>query len=627
MRSGWLRCSAGLLLATAAAPVASDGWHAVPLFGADVRSLVFDPNVADRVLAGTSSGQVYESLDGGRRWQPAGQRVALPGWVVSDLEFDPHQPGRVWAALWALWGADGAVAMSDDGGRSWSRSDENLPARQVYALTLTPDRPGELFAATRSGVWGSTDAGGSWSLLTGSIGEIGKVTSLLVDPYDNNVLYAGTWRRAYRSDDRGRSWHGIFNGMVLDSEVFSLQPGPDGEGDLWASTCGWVYHGSGRGRRWQRHTNGFEERRTPSFEVLPGGRLLAGTVAGIYSSDDRGGRWQLRGPRVAVAAIAVDPRNPALVLVGSEGSGVWRSTDGGSTFVASAAGLVGLRVTDVVEANTDVAISVRYAEGADGVHHLRGAGLVLDTETVDEADDPDVAGLPTVLDLAADGSTLWAATEDGVWRRDGSDWRRLEALGEGRFDSLSVSSGWLLARRAGEILSLREGAVRRLSLDAVSDLAQWSAAGWMVAGETLWRWDPVQLGAISVATPAAVRRVAVFGGALVIDTDRGRYQRRHGSWWPLPLGADRLLPTGDVELPFLGLWRAGTATLHDAAGRQHAEWRVPFPVRDVSAALLASGRLHLATAGYGLLWSNVLQLVDDEPVRTTAQPSAAVSSR
>ena len=113
--------------------------------------------------------------------------------------------------------------------------------------------------------------------------------------------------------------------------------------------------------------------------------------------------------------------------------------------------------------------------------------------------------------------------------------------------------------------------------------------------------------------------------ALVIDTDAGRFALRGERWEPWAVNAPRVLTTGDRDLPYLGLWHGGRATLHDARGRQEAELKLPVPSRDVSASVLREGRLHLATAGYGLIWSNVLLLADND-VEGAPAPRA-VSSR
>ncbi|HUO86724.1 MAG TPA: hypothetical protein VM617_04975, partial [Thermoanaerobaculia bacterium] len=113
--------AAALLLALGATVPAggenllATSWAKADLFGGDVRSLAMAPDDPDVVYAGTTHGQLYRSLDGGATWSDAGPAVPFPGWVVSDLAFDAERPGRLWAALWGLWGG-GLVAYSDDGG-------------------------------------------------------------------------------------------------------------------------------------------------------------------------------------------------------------------------------------------------------------------------------------------------------------------------------------------------------------------------------------------------------------------------------------------------------------------------------------------------------------------------------
>src|SRR6185295_1997146 len=252
-------------------------WQALPLEGADVRSLAIQPGRPDLLLAGTSAGHVYRTNDGGGTWIDAGPSLPFPGWVVSSLRFETAPtkagaPPRLWAGLWGIW-SGGHVASSDDLGATWASRSGDLPNLQVYAVAPVPGEEGRLFAATAQGVSGT--------------------------------VFAGTWRQAYRSDDGGATWQGVFDGMVLDSEVFTLTPGRE-SGEIWASTCGWVYRTENSGGTWRRYQQGLGERRTPSFAVLPDGRLLAGTVAGAYLSADGGLTWKLGSdPALSVLAVAV----------------------------------------------------------------------------------------------------------------------------------------------------------------------------------------------------------------------------------------------------------------------------------------------------------------------------------
>ena len=406
-RHGWLAVL-GVALLSAAVPAEPSEWVVAELPGGDVRSLAIHPGDPDHLLAGTASGQVFRSTDGGASWHLPGPRLPFRGWVVSDLVFDPRQPSVVWAALRGAWGQDGLVAQSVDGGVSWRSRSSGMPGRQVYAMALTPD---VVYAATRLGGWGTRDGGESWQHLTAAHPEIRKVTSLLIDPRDPERVFAGTWRRAYRSDDGGRSWRGVFEGMVLDSEVFSLHAVPGSDGEMWASTCGWVYRSTNRGASWRRFQNGLAERRTPSFQVLADGSKLAGTVAGVYRSDDDGASWHLVTPDDLVAlAIEHHPDQPLRVFVATEGAGVWRSDDGGRSFHSSSRGLNAARIAALAAKDGEVIAAVRHSGPASGLYSSFDGGKSYPIGPV---------RLPTITALSASGAAVFAATEAGLFERRG----------------------------------------------------------------------------------------------------------------------------------------------------------------------------------------------------------------
>lgn len=352
------------------------------LWGADVRALAIHPGDPEVLAAGTSAGHIYLSRDGGRSWKNAGDPLPFPGWVVGTLRFDPHRPDRLWAALWGVWGS-GLVAVSDDLGGTWRERmgppGEGLvgalPREPVYDLVVETEAPDVLYAGARSGVWFSHDAGRRWIHLTAAYPEIHHVSSLLVHPERPRTLVAGTWRLAYRSDDGGLTWRGAFDGMELDSEVFQLRSVPGRAEELWASTCGWVYLSPDLGESWTRFKEGLPERRTPAFAVLEDGRLLAGTIAGLYLSEDHGRTWRRRtDPALGIRVIAHDPRRPERIVLGTEGAGVWISTDAGSRFEPSSRGMTNVRVGAVAVSGDEVRVTVRDAGPFSGVHRSTDGG-------------------------------------------------------------------------------------------------------------------------------------------------------------------------------------------------------------------------------------------------------------
>jgi photosystem II stability/assembly factor-like uncharacterized protein len=92
------------------------------------------------------------------------------------------------------------VYTTSNAGASWSSS--QVPGGNVYDLAVNNDQPGELFAATNSGVYKRTDEG-AWQLL-GLSGK--RVTALAIHPNQPNLIVAGCSGAAFYSKDGGLNW-------------------------------------------------------------------------------------------------------------------------------------------------------------------------------------------------------------------------------------------------------------------------------------------------------------------------------------------------------------------------------------------------------------------------------------
>jgi photosystem II stability/assembly factor-like uncharacterized protein len=585
------------LLAASAARAAGPDWSYLPIWGGDVRTMAFQPDSPDVVFAGTSGGQVYVSHNGGRTWGNAGPHLPFPGWVVSNLKFDPNRASRLWVALRGIWGG-GSVASSDDSGKTWNVRAGGLPAEEpVYTLALTPGHEGRLYAGTLSGVFGTDDGGVSWRRLTAGFPEMQKVTSLMVDADHPDSVIAGTWRQAYKSNDAGQTWAGVFNGMVLDSEVFSLIPVPGKPGEIWASTCGWVYHSLDAGGQWQRTKEGFEERRTTSFAALPNGRLLAGTVAGLHISDDGGKTFHRVGdPGISILSIAFHPEHPERVVFGTEGSGAWISDDGGSTLRPATAGMVNVRVSTFARAGNELMVAVAHAGPFSGVYSSRDGGKTF----------PGFVPLPTVFDIAVHQGRIFAATEKGLFERRGIGWHWVRDLGTGTVDQFISDGPRLLARTPGGLYELKGKLFtqRPYKHGAPSSAALYDNALWVTDSQGLYRLTADANH--TIATPFVGGRLLRLQDELLLWGSGGTYalagpsSGADAAWKQLASGAARLLPTGDERRPAL-MVSGDTARLFDRQTRQFQTVDVPVPARDISAVQILGGRLLLGTNAYGVL--------------------------
>lgn len=575
--------------------VSADGWTTSALYGADVRSLAIHPDQPDLVLAGTSGGHVYRSDDGGSRWLQTTLSPPFVGWVVSTLKFDPNRPGRLWAGLWGVWGG-GLVAFSDDLGATWSYR-KDPPGGQVYSLTLVPGEPGRLWIGTRKGVFGSSDDGLHWAHATAKLPEVEKVTSLWVDPQDPRTVFAGSWQCAYKSRDGGKTWKGLFTGMLRDSEVFSLTPVPGKPGAMWASTCGWVYYSPDAGARWQRFEQGMKTRRVPSFAVLPSGRLLAGTTSGLFRSDNQGASWQLAtSDQLAVHAIGLHPARSGRVLLGTEGSGIWVSNDGGLTFERSSEAMTNVRVAALVSTGREVVAAVNHAGPASGIYSSINGGKSFQLQR---------AGLPTVLELAVAEGRVFAATEQGLWlRTEDYEWRPVAELAGIRIEQIEAEGRRVLARTAAGKL------FERVAHDRFVEVVHrhGPAAAASLLGGALWLADQAGLYRLTaidnhtLPTPTPVERLVALPRSLLMLGATGLHALADGAsdWRHLAGAAQRVLPTGDARYAALVLSRDHAELWNESSG----DWRqvpLPVPAADITAALIHDGHLLLATSGYGVV--------------------------
>ncbi|MBV8201677.1 MAG: hypothetical protein JOZ15_13730, partial [Acidobacteria bacterium] len=489
-----------------------------------------------------------------------------------------------------------------------------LPDEPVYSLALAPGREGRLFAGTLSGVYGSEDGGASWRQLTGAVADIQKVTSLVVDPSRPETVIAGTWRRAYRSDDAGHTWTGIFEGMVLDTEIFSFTPVPEHPGEIWASSCGWVYQTVDHGDHWVRFKD-FDERRTLSFAVAPDGRLLAGTVSGVYTSADGGKSWRrLSDPALSVSAIAYHPARPNRILIGTEGAGIWISTNGGTDFFRSSRGMTATRVGAMALAGDDLLVAVNHAGPLSGVYVSRDRGRSFTA---------DFKPLPTVLDLAVYAGRVYAATTGGLFERRGADWHRLPELGTERVEQLLVEEGarpeaaaaqpeaaageapargQLLARTPGAIYELQKGVfVRRpWKHGPPRSAAFYDGALWVSDAQGVY--ELTRESNHTVEAPFAGGHLHRLGEQLLLSGAGGAWTRpaEGEGWTQLTAEPSRIVPTGDSR--FAAVMLTGEVMrLYDRESRKFRVLPVPVPARDIAAALVVDGKLLLATSGYGVL--------------------------
>lgn len=336
-------------------------WRLIGPEGGDVRSFAYDPSNPNRILLGTSAGQLFISENGGNSWSLFAHLAPGDDYVLDHIIFDPTHPATIYVAGWSLYNADqGDVFRSDDGGHTW-RALPGVHGKSVRALAMAPSNPNILVVGAIDGIFRSNDAGQNWQRISPeSYTDIKNVESLAIDPQNPDIIYAGTWHLPWKTTDGGATWHSISKGIAFDSDMFSIIIDPHNPDVVYASACSGMYKSLNKAEYFHRiymslPTPAHRTRVLKQDPQRPN-TVYAGTVAGLWKTLDGGDHWKLvTDDSVIVNDVMISPDNPDHVLVATDRGGVLASNNGFATYDTSNRGfahrVIGGVVVDAKDPN------------------------------------------------------------------------------------------------------------------------------------------------------------------------------------------------------------------------------------------------------------------------------------
>ena len=365
--------------------------------GGRTRALLIHPDTPRIRWAAGVSGGVWKTEDGGQSWRPLAD--LMPNIAVNTMVLDPSDPDVLYAGTGEgyfreevretslpLRGA--GIFKSVDGGESWTRLEETWGPdfRWVNKIVISHANPRRLYAATRTGVWRSLNAGRTWRRILASGVKGGCLDLAIRTDRPGDVAFAscGTFEQATifrnaKANAAGTPWVAVLteegmgrtslalapsNQNVIYALSTSYLPGPGGnfEGGLHA-----VFRSerAGTAGSWEAVTRNSDAEKLNT--LLLSNPVVANLVACQFNSRDAYSNlgWYTN-------MIAVDPTDPDVVFAG--GVDLFRSDDGGRNW-----GVISYRFQSPPSAHADqhiVAFHPDYDGAVNQTMFLGGDGGV-----------------------------------------------------------------------------------------------------------------------------------------------------------------------------------------------------------------------------------------------------------
>ncbi len=468
------------------------------------------------------------SLYGDMHWRSIGPTRAGRARALDGVR---AQPNVFYAGF-----DNGGVWRTTDYGSTWHPLFDDQPTSSIGAIAVAPSNPDVIYVgsgagiirpdlSTGDGVYKSTDGGRTWTHL--GLRESQMIANIAVDPTNPDRLFVAVLGHPYGPNPERGIYRSTDGGQTFEKVLYRDEYTSGNDVRLDPSNPNVVY-----ATLWQQQ-QGFRE-----------SQEFGGAGNGIFKSTDGGDTWvplTAGLPKVIEANLAIAPSQASTVYAmvagtpqTAKGSGPGR--DGGTT------GIVGFYRSDDAGAHW-TAVDVPEGPVGKGTAHVdrrplaRIGGGDLPTITVDPKNPDVVYSASVVMWRTEDGGHTWSAVRGAP---GGDDYQKIWINPDHPDIVFSVADqGAVVSANRGESWSnwytQPTAAVYHVTTD--NDFPYRACGGQQDSGSacvesrsmdgeiTFHDWHPVNIQEYGIAAPDPKDPDVVFGG---MRNNVSRYDRRTG---------------------------------------------------------------------------------------------------
>jgi photosystem II stability/assembly factor-like uncharacterized protein len=285
------------------------------------------------------------------RWSTNGP----PGGTVMAIAIHPMDHSTLYAGTVTGKG----IFRGINEGTQWTKIEGSaIIDNSIRKIAIHPSGPETIFVATVQGMYASRNSGSTWDLMIPPGDQYDDFRGFLIHPRHPDIIFAGSaFGQRIKSVDGGRNWYEInTSGRTVGVDNICADPNND---SILYFVSGSMRVGLGvwktidMGENWLPIQNNIDSAGTGEAIIVDktNSNILyisktsvdSSSNQCVYKSSDAGNNWQGITPSSlqarSVKDIDIWPFNHNVIFICSRYEGVFKSTDGGSTWIPKNNGL------------------------------------------------------------------------------------------------------------------------------------------------------------------------------------------------------------------------------------------------------------------------------------------------